>query len=179
MFSGNDAEHTLDRGLFGRHFSVASFDNCTQRRTIDQRRKLPLTEQEKSALNCFQLEEESIDGLENGDNGEQKNEYGDASIYSTVSDVNSTLSNDENSGKWPPTVETENVKSAVRKRMITIGVEKKYENTIVDSVKFFNAKMNRQMKLLQNQRNRSERITRDKLPHERVLRLSRMEFMLN
>ena len=143
-----------------------------------------------------------VDGLDDGDDGENyvdngnevENIDGDVddsmSVNSTVSEVHSTVSNDENTGKWPLmnkkglrdlfSVETERFKSAVRKRMRTIATDKKYENTIVDSVNYFNTKMDRQMELLRNQRNsRSERMSRDEVPHERLVRLSRMEYMVN
>jgi hypothetical protein len=202
VFSDNDAEQTLDRCLFGSNYSVATFDSCAGRQIIDNQRQLPLTEQEKRLMSSFQSEDDSVDGLDDDDNGEHYVDNGDEvecidgdvddslSVNSSVCEVNSTVSNDKNTGKWPAmnkmglrdlfSVETDRFKSAVAKRMTTISIEKKYEKTIVDSVKYFNAKMEREMELLRKQRNsRSERMSRNELPHEKAVRLSRMEYMVN
>jgi DNA repair ATPase RecN len=202
VFSNNDAEEKLDRCLFGRNYSVATFDHCAGRQIIDNQRKLPLTEQENRLMSSFQSEDDSVDGLDDDNNDENYVDAGDEvenidgdvddslSVNSTASEVNSTVSNDENTGKWPSmnkkglrdlfSVETDRFKSAVRKRMTTIAIAEKYEKTIVDSVKYFNAKMEREMELLRKQRNsRSERMSRNELPHEKAVRLSRMEYMVN
>ncbi len=193
VFAENDAERTLDRRLFGNNFSEASFDDCAGRQRIENRRKRPQTEQEKRDLFAFQSDDEnSVPGHDGGENDDvDENIDGDVddlmSVNSTVSEVDSTAS-ETNIGKWPPmnkkgvrdlfSVETHRFKSAVAKRLNTIGTERKYEKTITDSRNYFQAKMERQMQLLKNQRNlRSERIAREELPYERLVRLSRIQYM--
>ena len=197
VFAANDAEQTLDRRLFGNNFSVASFDNCAGQQIIDNLRKRPLTEQEKRDLSAFQSDEEdSVNGIDDGENDvENEDEDGNIdvdvddsmSVNSTVSDADSTAI-ETNIGKWPSmnkkgvrdlfSVDTHRFKAAVAKRMNTLGTERKYEKTITDSVNYFNEKMERKIQLLRNQHIlRSKRIARQELPHERLLRLSRIQYI--
>jgi hypothetical protein len=179
VFSDNDAKCKLDRTFFACNCCTVSFENSVEKEIIDNKRQLNLTSQEKKALCAFRSEEVfELDDC----HGSINDEVGIDEESVIVEEGNDTMSVNS-TGTVCESITVQDGETGGRRKLNKQGIidwfsistqkfktEAKYEKIVRHSVKYFEDKMEHNMLLLREVRERrSERIARQYLPHETTL----------